>query len=122
MFVESVSGIDDAGIDITTQELRSTAGIMADYDDVDSHCFQISSRVDQRLAFADRTGGLREFDDIGAESIGRQRKTVPRPRTVLKEHIYDDLAAQRGGFFHRPRAELLKSLRRIKNGFNFLSA
>ena len=95
---------------------------MPHYNNINPHRFQISRRVEERLALANRTGLLRELYDVGAQSICSQGKADSSSRAVLEEQIHNDLSSQRRSLFDRAGAYLLETDRRVENITDLLCA
>src|SRR5688500_18005098 len=121
MLVSSIAGIDDVRVDAVSQKLSGSGCRMPDNHHVDSHGFQVSRRIDERLALRDARARRCDVDRIGAETLLCKLERDPRSRRALEEKIDNGGPAKRRHFLDRSFADFLERLGGVQNQEDLLA-
>ena len=121
MFMPSVAGINDAGMDMPRQHHRRSRTIVTHHDDIDFERLNIFTRIDQGFTFADTGRLCGDVDDVSREPLGGDLKRDPRPRRRLIKQIDNSLAAEGRDLFDLASDNLLKRGSRRKDQFDLIA-
>src|SRR5687767_15551109 len=121
MLVSSIAGIDNVRVDAVSQKLSGSGCRMPDNHHVDSHGFQVSRRIDERLALRDARARRCDVDRIGAETLLCKLERDPRSRRALEEKIDNGGPAKRRHFLDRSFADFLERLGGVQNQEDLLA-
>src|SRR5690606_15582179 len=89
----TVAGVDNIGVDMPGEVVRSSRTCVAYDDHVNFHGQDVIDGVEQCFAFLDRAVGRRKIDNVSRQALLSQLEGKPCPRRVLKKDVgYGDVA------------------------------
>ncbi|MBX3745443.1 MAG: ComEC/Rec2 family competence protein [Verrucomicrobiae bacterium] len=120
VFVGTVAGIDDAGLEKAGKEVGGSGGLMADDDDVRVHGLEVAGGIAERLALPEGGGVGAEVDDVGGEPLGGEFEADPGAGGRLDEEVDDRFAPEGGDGLDGAGADRLEAARGVEDGEKFL--
>jgi competence protein ComEC len=120
MLMRTVAGVDDAGLEKASEEMRGPGGAVPDNDDVGIHRLEVARRVPQRFPLLQRRSIRAEIDDVSGQPLGGEFEADPGARGRLDEQVDHRLAAQGGHSLDGPVSDGLETPGGVQNRDKFL--
>ena len=114
MFVSTVAGVDDAGVEALREESGRAWRAVAENDDVRLKGLEVEGGVLECLAFLEAGGCGGDVHYIRAKAHGCDLERCPGAGAWLDEEIHERLSPERGHFFQAALADAFECTRRIK--------